>query len=137
MIGNKVIESKPISLVEVHEMLKARKKEKELTYEQDRTLKCAKVFTKLNAEKSGKLLKELKKIEGMDAALAVKIVDVLPTEKEVMGLLVSKDAKVDEGVLTQALELVGKYYKKKEKKEESKEKKASGKKGKKGKKKKK
>ncbi len=45
MIGEKIIEKKPVNLTEVKQLLAGKKKEKDLSYEQDLTMKYAKKFS--------------------------------------------------------------------------------------------
>ena len=109
MIGRELIDSKQVSLSEVKAMLSGRKKEKELTYEQDLTIKYAKKFAKLTEAKSAKLIKELTGIEGIDAEMAVKIADILPQEKEILELVFQKDIKLSQESFGKILELTKKY----------------------------
>jgi len=112
MIGEEQISRKPIALIEVKEMLKARKKEKELTYEQDQAVKYASTFAKLTSKQSGKLFKELMELETINEKLAIKICDLLPAELETMKLVPDKSEGVSEEDLKQAFELVSKLKKK-------------------------
>ena len=50
MIGKKLINSEPISLAEAKELIDARKKEGELSYEQNLTLEYTKKFAKLSSD---------------------------------------------------------------------------------------
>jgi len=111
MIGDEIISSKKITLTEVKELMKTRKKEKELTYEQDLTQKYAKNFSKLTEKQAQKLFEELIKLESVDEELAAKLVDVLPAETELIKLAPLKESTVTQEDLTQALELVKKYVK--------------------------
>ena len=52
MIGEEILESKSITLAEIAELLKERKKEKELSYEQEHALKYAKAFSKISVQKT-------------------------------------------------------------------------------------
>ena len=109
MIGDKILERKVLTLTEAKDILAERKKDKELTYEQDMTLKYAKTFSKLTPKKAEKLLSELMKLEGMTEELAVKVADILPTEKEVFRLLLPKDTELSDETIAQAMELAKKY----------------------------
>ncbi len=113
MIGEKMVEEKPITLFQVKELLKARKKEKELTYEQDQTYKYASTFSKLPKAKTAKLLGELEKLETISEELAIKLVDVMPTEEETINLFREKKDEVSEEDLKAALELLKKFAPKK------------------------
>ena len=96
MMKEKILDKKFIPLIQVKELLKERSKEGELTYEQSLTLKYADRFSKLPRVKSQKLLAELKGIEGVDEKLAIKLVDILPMEKEILDLLISKELKISD-----------------------------------------
>ncbi len=82
MIGERIIDKKPVNLTEVKQLLAGKKKEKDLSYEQDITLKYAKKFSKLSLSQAKKLESELKQLEGLLPAMIVKIVDILPEKKE-------------------------------------------------------
>jgi DNA-directed RNA polymerase subunit F len=111
MIGEKILEKKPVSLVEVKQLLSERKKAKDLSYEQDITFKYAKKFSKLSLAQAEKLKSELASIQGLNAETAVKIVDILPEKKEILQLLIPKDVVVDEAGLKAILDLCKKYKK--------------------------
>jgi len=111
MIGEKLIEQKPVSLTEVKELLSERKKEKDLSYEQDLTLKYAKKFSKTSLAQAQKLESELREIEGLDQETAVKISDILPEKKEKLQLLIPKEAVLNEAELQKILDLCKKYRK--------------------------
>jgi len=96
MIGEKIIEQRPASLKEVDELLAERKKEKELTYEQDLTLKYAKKFSKLSDAKYKKFVKDLSSVEGLTDDLIVKIIDIVPADKNILDLLFDKQTISDE-----------------------------------------
>ena len=111
MIGERFINQKPVSLAEVKQLLADRKKEKDLTYEQDITLKFAKKFSKLNLTNAKKLQAELEKIEGLDPETVTKITDILPERKEKLQLLIVKETVLNEVDLQKILSLCKKYRK--------------------------
>ena len=111
MIGKEVLSSKPVPLTTVKEILKERseKSEKtELNYEQKLSFEYAKKFAKLTPSKQEKFLEELAGLPSIDAGLALKIVDMLPQEKEVLQLLAQK-TKATEEDLEKVATLVKKY----------------------------
>lgn len=108
MIGEKILEQRPASLKEVEELLAERKKEKELTYEQDLTLKYAKKFSKLTTAKYKKIVKDLSSVEGLTDDLIVKIIDIVPADKNILDLLFEKHSVSDE-TKKQILEITSKY----------------------------
>lgn len=113
MIGKKVYSSKEVPVFEVKQILKERidanDKGVEPTYEQNLVMDYAKKFSKLAPSKSQKLFSDLKKIEGISDSLAVKIVDVLPSDIEEMNLLIPRNDKIEESKINEALELVKKH----------------------------
>ena len=108
MIGEKILEQRPASLKEVEGLLVERKKEKELTYEQDLTLKYAKKFSKLTDAKYKKLVKDLSSVEGLTDDLIVKIIDLVPADKHILNLLFEKH-DVSDDITKQILEILSKY----------------------------
>lgn len=115
MIGDKILELKPVSLVRVKDLLVRRKKEKELTYEQDVTLKYAKKFAKITRVQAKKLGLDLSKIEGVPKELAIKILDVLPQDKESLELAYPKNFKLEDSVAGKVLDLTKKLAPKEKK----------------------
>jgi len=109
MLEQKIIESKPITLVEVKELLKERGKLGELTYEQNLTQKYASKFAKLSKAQAAKLLNELNNIPGMADELAIKIVDILPTDLEILELLIPKNSSIKKDSFQPIIDLVKKF----------------------------
>lgn len=108
MIGEKIIESRPVTLKEVDDLLSERKGEKELTYEQDLTLKYSKKFSKLTDAKYKSIIKDLSAVEGLTHELIVKIVDILPADKNILALILEKQ-NVSEDSRNQILEIANKH----------------------------
>jgi DNA-directed RNA polymerase subunit F len=111
MIGEKVLEQKPITLAEVKQLLSERKKDKDLSYEQDITLKYAKKFSKLSQAQAEKLVSELKGIGNLDDETVVKIADFLPVKKEILQLLIPKEVVLDEASMQKIIDLCKKLNK--------------------------
>ncbi len=111
MIGEKILHQKPVTLNEVKQLLSARKKEKDLSYEQDLTLKYAKRFSKLSPANAEKLYAELRKVVGLSDAQAAKIVDLLPEKKEIVQMMFPKDSKVNDATFEKILSLCRKFRK--------------------------
>ncbi len=109
MLGEKIVEEKPITLVEVRELLSERKKEKELTYEQDLTLKYAKRFGKLTIKQLEKLREELSKMEKLDEIAIVKIIDILPKTKEILDIILPKNMQLDNETTEKILNVTKKF----------------------------
>jgi len=111
MIGEKLLSQKAVSLSDVKELLSGRKKEKDLTYEQDLTSKYAKRFCKLSPAEAEKLQKELVKFPELDDVLSAKISDLLPAQMETLLLLIPKEAKVSDETAQKILALCKKFRK--------------------------
>jgi len=122
-MDEKVLSSKPVSLVKVKEMLKELSKEGELTYEQSLTLKYADKFSKISRTKIEKLIEELMKTDEMTEGLAIKIADLLPQNEEILSLIIGKNIKISDEDLQKMVNLVKSYYTKKDDLKESKKKK--------------
>jgi len=116
MIGEQLISREPVTLSKVKNLLEKRKLESELSYEQEEALKYAKTFSKVTKKQRDKILEELLKLETIKKELAVKIVDILPQEIEIMRLLPEKKDEVKDEDLQAALEIVKKYGPKKKEK---------------------
>ncbi|MFH1545058.1 MAG: RNA polymerase Rpb4 family protein [archaeon] len=110
MMEEKVLDKKIIPLVEVKELLRERAKEGELSYEQGLTLKHAEKFSHLTKAKAEKLLQELKKIEGVNDEIAIKLVDILPDTKELLLLMLPKGSKLPVEKHDEIIKLIKKDY---------------------------
>lgn len=106
MIGKKLLASKPVTLSDVKEYLKERSEQGELTYEQNLTNDYVKKYAKLAKTKAAKLFEQVMAIEGINEEIAVKIVDLMPQNLDVLKLLVPKGAKVKEEDLQAILKAV-------------------------------
>lgn len=108
MIGKKVIETDPITIAEVKEMLEERSKSHELTYEQNLALDHVIKFTKMDLETAIKLVDELKEI--IKKNQAIKLTDIMPNDMSDMRLMFAKERgshKPEE--LEKLLEIINKY----------------------------
>ncbi|MDO8427680.1 MAG: DNA-directed RNA polymerase subunit F [Candidatus Diapherotrites archaeon] len=119
LIGEQLLERKFLTLTEVKDLLNKRKKEKELTYEQDMALKYSKQFAKLTPAQTKKMIGELKEFPEITEEMAVKIADMVPSEMPILKLIIPKEVKISEESLNKIFEISQKYSK--EKKEEEKE----------------
>lgn len=102
---------KPVSLVDVKEIIEARKGEKELNYEQEITMKYVEKFSKLTKKQSDDLVKALSEIEFLknDEVLLYQIVNALPTKVEQVQLFLPKDVTATEEELKKVVDLTKKY----------------------------
>ncbi|QLH74669.1 MAG: RNA polymerase [Methanomassiliicoccales archaeon] len=103
-------EERYVSLAEVKEMLETELKQRELTPEQKLSLDHATKFAKIDAKRAKKLNEELCKIDFITPAIAVKIVDLMPTHSDDVRILFTKERMVlDKKQIEQILKLVEKY----------------------------
>jgi DNA-directed RNA polymerase subunit F len=112
MIGRKINSKEPMALFELKEVLTERNKEGELTFEQQSAFDYSKKFTPLTKVKSEKLLSELKKIEGISDELIIKIVDLVPNDKDELQLILPKGTSLNDSQTEKILQLVQKTAKK-------------------------
>lgn len=115
MIGEEVILRKPITLSKAKNLLAKRKELSEPIYEQEEALKYAKTFSKVTKKQRDKIMEELLKLETINEELAVKIIDILPKELEIIKLLPEKKENVSEEDLAKAIEIIAKHGPKKKK----------------------
>ena len=111
MIGNKLLSQRPVDLNEVKEVLAERKKEKDLSYEQDLTATYAKRFSKLTPSQSEKMRKDLAEAGGLGPEITAKIIDILPERKETVEMLFPKDQPADAASVQKILDIAKKYRK--------------------------
>lgn len=93
MIGKQTIEDKDISVSEVKAILEKRKKEGELSYEQNLAFEYSNEFGTLKVTSARELVDGLMKVEEMDQALAVQIADNQPADKDDLLALTEKKRK--------------------------------------------
>lgn len=100
-----------VTLAEVKELLeKAEQSRGELTYEQKLALEHARRFARFSAADARKLLEELTQNPKVDAATAIRIVDVAPAHPDdVRALFAKARVNLDESELQKILESVQKY----------------------------
>lgn len=108
---NKIISMKPVSLYEVKEILKERKTNKELNYEQEQTYKYVEKFAKLTEKQTSDLLSALGEISFLkeNELLRFSIANVIPTRIEQLQLMLPKGISPSEEELKQVIELTKKY----------------------------
>ena len=113
MIGEKVIDQQPVCLAQIEQMMEDLKKNKELNYEQDLTLKYAKKFAPLTAHQAEKATDAYRAIAILSdqPAIVVKLLDFVPTEAEFIEVLIGKTPKLSPEDI-QAIIDVSKKFKK-------------------------
>ncbi|ADZ08445.1 RNA polymerase Rpb4 [Methanobacterium lacus] len=108
MIGKKVIETEPITIAKAKDMLDEISDSYEPTYEQNLAIEHVNKFSKLDADKSLELVKELEEL--IKQTQAIKIADLMPVDLADLRLIFAKERgshKKEE--LEQILEIVNKY----------------------------
>ncbi|OPY34203.1 MAG: RNA polymerase Rpb4 [Methanomassiliicoccales archaeon PtaU1.Bin124] len=104
-------EERYVPLAEVKEMLEEESKLRELTPEQKLALDQASKMSRTDADKAGKLMKELTAIDFISEGVAVKIVDLMPMHADDIRVLFAKERLVlDKKQIEQIIKLVEKYF---------------------------
>ena len=100
----------PVPLATVKDLLATEAAQRTLPREAQLALQHAETFTRLTPEQTAKLLEELRSLPFVDAALAVKIADILPQYPEEVRLLFAKERVfLEEAQLTRLLEIVAQH----------------------------
>ncbi|MDP7282119.1 MAG: RNA polymerase Rpb4 family protein [Candidatus Undinarchaeales archaeon] len=113
MIGKRALSQEPVSLANVKDIITERKKQGELSYEQNLTLEYCKKFIKLSTKDTAKLIEELVQLEKLNQSHAISLADVMPSNPEEVKLVFAKEHFVlGDEELSQILEILNKYRKK-------------------------
>ena len=108
MIGKKVIDTDPITIAEVKEMLGELSEHYELTYEQNLALDHVTKFSKLDEEAAKKLVEELSEI--IKKTQAIKVADIMPEDLADLRLIFAKErGSFKQEDMEKILEIVNKY----------------------------
>ncbi len=108
MIGKKVIDTDPITIAEVKEMLGELSEHYELTYEQNLALDHVTKFSKLDEDSAKKLVEELSEI--IKKTQAIKIADIMPEDMADLRLIFAKErGSFKQEDMEKILEIVNKY----------------------------
>ena len=100
----------PVPLARVKELLADEATRRTLPREASLALQHAEIFARLEPEATAKLIAELRTLPFVDAAVAVKIADTMPTYPEEVRLLFSKERiALDEAQVTRLLEIVAQH----------------------------
>jgi len=100
----------PVSLSRVKDLLTEEATHRTLPREAGRARQHAELRVRLTAEQTDRLIAELRALPYVDAAIAVKVADVLPQYPEEIRLLFSKErVTLDEAQVTRLLEIVAQY----------------------------
>ncbi len=108
MIGKKVLDTDPITIAEVKNMLEDLSKRYELTYEQNLALDHVTKFSKIDEESAKKMVEEIS--ENFKKTQAIKIADIIPEDMADLRLLFAKErGTYKKEDLEKLLEIVNKY----------------------------
>ncbi|MGF7117260.1 RNA polymerase Rpb4 family protein [Methanobacterium oryzae] len=108
MIGKKVIDTDPITIAEVKEMLEGIQEHYELTYEQNLALDHVTKFSKLDTESAKKMVEELEEL--IKKTQAIKIADIMPEDMADLRLIFAKErGSIKKEDMEKILEIVNKY----------------------------
>jgi len=100
----------PVPLARVKDLLTEEATHRTLPREAGLALQHAEGIVRLSTEETTKLITELRTLPFVDAAVAVKLADVLPQYPEEIRLLFSKErVALDEAQIARLLEIVAQY----------------------------
>jgi DNA-directed RNA polymerase subunit F len=100
----------PVPLARVKDLLADEATHRTLPREAALALQHAEQFARLPTEATDRLIAELRTLPFVDAAVAVKLADVLPQYPDEIRLLFSKERVVlDEAQITRLLEIVAQH----------------------------
>lgn len=103
-------DKKMAALAEVKEILLTRQEEQELTAEQKLALEHCQKFSRLEAKKAKKLVKELGGLEFLTEQNVVKIADIMPTHADDVRVIFAKErANLEKKDIEKILSIVEKY----------------------------
>lgn len=112
MIGKEILESKPLSIPEVRELLERieeSNKDFEMTTQQRIVYEYVKKFSKIAPDKAREMLEELSKL-GLPREICVKIVDIMPEDLDDLRTILGKSSyAADKNLLENILEIVSRY----------------------------
>ena len=100
----------PLPLARVRALLTEEAGRRTLPREAMLAEQHSEAFSRLTVEQTEKLVTELRTLPFIDAALAIKVADILPQYPEEIRLLFSKErVLLDEAQLARLLEIVAQY----------------------------
>lgn len=110
MIGDEIEEETPASFAEALEILKDRKEEKELKFEQRLAYDYMQKFSQLSIEKTKKLIEDLLEVEKIRKHQAVILANNMPETKQDIRLIFAKErTSLREETIEKILEIIEDY----------------------------
>ena len=105
-----IVKETPITNTKAREILKERKKEIELGYEQKNAYDYLKKYDKLTSKKSKELFDKFKEIKKLRERQIIAIVNIMPRDKDDLRLILEKDYNLlTEEEKTNILEIINKF----------------------------
>lgn len=113
MVGKNILSQKPVSLPIVKRLMQERKKQGELSYEQNLTLEYSRKFSKLTEKQTDDLVKELLNAnEKLDAGNCIALANIMPDNIDELRIILAKERFIlSDEELNKLLEVVGNYQK--------------------------
>lgn len=112
MIGKRLVSKNPVPLAEVKEIIAKKKKDGELSYEQNLTLEYCKKFSKVSEKDAEKLIAELMQMEKLKKENAVELTDIMPKTPDEVKLVFSKEHFIlGDDEIAKIIEALNKYRK--------------------------
>lgn len=110
MIGDEVKSEKPVTFAEALEILKEKKDEGELEFEQRLAYDYLQKFSQLPADKTKKLVEDLLDIEKVREHQAVILANNMPENKEDIRLIFAKErTSLKESTIEKILDTIDKH----------------------------
>lgn len=88
---DEIIKETLITNAEAKEILKERKKEIELGYEQKNALEHLRKFDRLTSKKAKQLMEKLKEVKKLREKQIIAIINILPRDRDDLRLILEKD----------------------------------------------
>lgn len=112
MIGEEVKKEVPLTYAEALEILKERKEDKELEFEQSLAYDYLQKFSELPVEKTKELIEDLLEIEKTRKHQAVVLANNMPETKEDIRLIFAKErTSLREETIEEILRIIDEYRK--------------------------
>lgn len=110
MIGEEVKEKEPVTFAQALEILKDRKEEKELEFEQRLSYDYVQKFSELSSDESKKLIDELLEIPKLRKHQAVILANNMPKTKQDIRLIFAKErTSLKEDTVGEILDIIDNY----------------------------
>ncbi len=110
MIGKRLLGEEPVTMTKVERLIKDRKKDGELSYEQNLVLEACNKFSKLSKKEAEGFIKDIIDIEKLNKEHAVMLSYILPKTEDEIKILFSKEHFIlSDEEIKKVLEILNKY----------------------------